>query len=840
MSFLDRLGLSLNSGRYSRRAGLRTDNRRPKEQPVMSQRDVLVRAGLFVALGVLALNAFPRIAVFQQTARVGDIWNESDVIAPFDFSIRLPEEEVQARRDSVLRYEEPIFTERPEALAQTLARLDSVDARLDSTFAAYVDYRRARERLAEARSATEAGGAPPTNVQDLRAAVRRDSARFVSRRAGLSLALDDGQWNLLLASAWESYQRGGQPLDDRLLSEASRIARELVGRGVLDVPRDSVQTPAFLVQNLTDRTESERQRIEVVGSDEARVLARRSLFAAFPGRQDTVAIGAALYTSAFEPSLVYNEQATERKREETLQSVLPTRGRVRQGQIVIRTGDEVTQERYERLTSLSYAQRARQGDTSWALTLLGRSILVGSALALFFLYTYLLRPTIYQDTRQFTLACLILGVILLGFFVAGLLEISAAAYGVPVALASILLTILYDSRVGSFATLTLASLGGLVFGYDFPYVFATLIVGVLAVFSVRDVKNRSQLLASSGLVALGFAIVLVGFAVSRADPWTGRLFDELIAIGVHSAFILFAGPLLWGMERVFGVTTDITLLELSDTNRPILKKLSTQAPGTFNHSLQVANLAEAAADAIGANALRARVGALYHDIGKMLKPEYFIENQPQGENPHEQIKPSMSALVIAAHVKEGVQLAREQNLPRVVRDFIASHHGTGLIEFFYRKAQEAADDPSDVEEAGYRYPGPRPQTNEQAIVMLADSVEAASRSLDKPTPRRLESLIDGIVAARIADGQLDEAALTFADLARIKEAFHALLCGIYHFRVKYPDQASEDDDSGTPTRKDEPADDRSDGASADLESEPPEETGPTEGTATPEERSTLG
>jgi putative nucleotidyltransferase with HDIG domain len=200
-------------------------------------------------------------------------------------------------------------------------------------------------------------------------------------------------------------------------------------------------------------------------------------------------------------------------------------------------------------------------------------------------------------------------------------------------------------------------------------------------------------------------------------------------------------------------------------------------------------LAEAAADAVGANALRTRVGALYHDIGKMRKPEYFIENQQPGENPHEKLKPSMSALVIAAHVKDGIELGREYKLPEMVVSFIASHHGTSLMEFFYRRAQEMTEE--DVDEAEYRYPGPRPITNEQAIVMLADSVEAASRSLEKPTPKKLETLIDGIFSSRVADGQLDQSSLTFSDLTTIKETFHALLCGIYHFRVKYPDQEEE-------------------------------------------------
>lgn len=788
----------------------------------MSRRGTAIRVGLFLILASLALVAFPNVAVYDGTARPGDVWQSDDVVAPFDFSIRLPEEEIQARRDSVLASEAPIFRERPEAQAQTLARLDSVDARLDSTFAAYVSYRQARQRMAQLAPDVGAG-----DRSAARAAVRADSARYLQQRRALSLSLSPRQWELLLASAYNTAtaQQGGTTLDDRLLTEAGRIARELLGRGVLDVPIDSVRSETLLVQNLDTRSEVEKLRQEVVGIDQATIFARRSLFAAFPGRPDTVAIGAALFASALDPSLVYDAEATDRKREQTLRSVLPTRGRVRENQIVIRRYDEVTPARYEMLQSLDYAQRERSGDSSWIATVVGRTLLVFSAIALFFLYTYLLRPALFADLRQFVLACLILGGVLVGFLVAGAFG-GPAAFVVPVALASILLTIVFDSRVGSFATLTLAAIGGLVFGYDFPYTFTTLIVGVLAVFSVRDVKNRSQILASAGLVLLAYALILLGYELLRADPFTTGFFGDLIAVAINAALILLAAPLLWGMERVFGVTTDMTLLELSDTNRTLLKKLSMQAPGTFNHSLQVANLAEAAADAIGANALRARVGALYHDIGKMLKPEYFIENQQPGENPHDKLKPSMSALVIAAHVKEGVQLGREQNLPDVVIDFIGSHHGTGLIEFFYRRAQEEAEDPSSVDESDYRYPGPRPETNEQAIVMLADSVEAASRSLGKPTPKRLESLIDGIVAARVSDGQLDESTLTFADLARIKDAFHTLLCGIYHFRVRYPDQDTDGEASAAVAEPspDDPTDDPDAGASG----------------ATPEERSTLG
>ena len=825
MSLLDRLGLSPKSGRYSRRAGLRASDKRDTRAGVrMNRSEVVTRVALFAGLAALAVLSFPSTESYDVPVEVGDFWLEDDIVAPFDFSIRLPEDEIEARRDSVYRMEPPVFRVQTDALAQTLARLDSVDARLDSAFVSYAAWQTGRVRLEDALEGDERS-IPDINA--LQASIRRDSAEYASQRDAMSLALTAPQWATLARSAYdvESGASRTAPLDDRLLGEAARIAREALGRGVLSVSKDSVQSDVLLARDLDTRTETERQRSAVLGLDEVAERAQTSLLAAFPTKRDTVAIATALFRVVLEPTLVYDAEATERSRRQALESVLPAQGQIRQGQVVIRRGDEVTEEVDRTLQSLYERQRERSGTSSWTWvrTVIGRLVLVLSALALFFLYMYLLRPVVFADTRRFMLACLIVGLVLFGFIIASLFG-GAAEYVVPVALASILLTIVFDSRVGSFATLTLATIGGLVNGYDFPYAFSTLIVGVLAVFSVRDVKNRSQILASAGLVGLAYAIVLLGFELLRADPFKEQFVADLAAVGANAALILLAAPLLWGMERVFGVTTDMTLLELSDTNRPLLKKLSMQAPGTFNHSLQVANLAEAAADAIDANALRARVGALYHDIGKMLKPEYFIENQQPGENPHERIKPSMSSLVIAAHVKEGIQLGREQNLPAMVVDFIASHHGTGLIEFFYRKAQEEAEDPDSIDETDYRYPGPRPRTNEQAIVMLADSVEAASRSLDKPTPKRLEVLIDGIVAARLADGQLDESSLTFADVSRIKEAFLTLLCGIYHFRVKYPDQDDEDD-----------------GASANLEVEPDSPTDdPDADSATPEERSTLG
>jgi hypothetical protein len=321
---------------------------------------------------------------------------------------------------------------------------------------------------------------------------------------------------------------------------------------------------------------------------------------------------------------------------------------------------------------------------------------------------------------------------------------------------------------------------------------------MLGVFSVRDIKDRGQFFVSALIIFVGYAVVLTGGWMYLGTP-VDRFGWDVVFAAIGASFVIASQILLWIFERSFGVTTDLTLLELSDTNRPLLKELSLRAPGTFNHSLQVANLAEAAADRIGAHTLLTRVGALYHDIGKMLKPEYYVENQRAGANPHDKLKPRMSALIIASHVKEGLEMGKEYGLPGRVLHFIPTHHGTSRIEYFYRRARERAEDESNVLESEFRYPGPRPDSKETGILMLADSVEAASRSLDDPTHSRIKSLIDLIFRQHIDDGQLDDTSLTFRDLRQIRETFLSMLMGIHHVRVKYPGQEDEESDTAEPS-----------------------------------------
>ena len=754
----------------------------------MTREEIVVRIGIFGALLVLTILMFPNLELYDYGSQVkpGDVWQRQDVIAPFRFPVYKSEEQIAAERDSLRYYEPPIFARVPDAIAQTDAAADSLDQQFSRLFEAYVDWQQNRS-VGDAAEAAE------------------DSASYFKRLGALPFEISGSQADKLLASyavpsglaAPSRATVSGPPLDEVLLGEVRKIANRLLPFGVMDVAKDSVLTPQITVVNLEERTEARMTKQDLYGLDDAIIVARNELNVRFPNRPDTVAIGVAMFQNVLKTSLRYLKEESETNWEEEEEGISRTTGVVQEGQAIVRRGDSVTPEIQRQLYSLSRIRAEQQGNVGPLRILLGEVLLSFAAFLIFFLYLYLMRRQVFFEARYLMLIALLFAAIIAFYGVAVRLP-ETAALAVPVCLASILLTVIFDSRVGMFGTITLACIGGLVFGYDFEFTFATIFAGMLAVFSVRDVKNRSQIIITAALVFGAYVVMTSAYLLLNAGGMDDYLADVAL-IGINSVLLLLAYPLLWIFERTFGVTTDLTLLELSDTNRPLLKELSLRAPGTFNHVLQVANLAEAAADAIGANALQARIGALYHDIGKMLKPEYYIENQQPGENPHDRVTPYMSALIIASHVKDGLELGREYNLPEVVLNFIPTHHGSTLMEFFYRKAKElrGPEDPP-VDEMEFRYPGPRPQTNEQGIVMLADSVEAASRSLDKPTPKRLEGLVDAIFRARTEDGQLDGCALTFADLNHIKETFLSILGGIYHFRVKYPDQDKATGEESTP------------------------------------------
>jgi len=385
----------------------------------------------------------------------------------------------------------------------------------------------------------------------------------------------------------------------------------------------------------------------------------------------------------------------------------------------------------------------------------------------------------------------------------------------PAALAPMTLTVLLGKRHGEFATVYVSLWGALLVEYPQALQFAIIsaFAGLIGSWSVRKLRKRSQLLRAglyAGLAPYAALLLLqiAGGALNR--EWHTLATDCGISIATGLFTAMLVGGMLPLIEAVFRVTTTVSWLELSDLNHPLLRRMTLEAPGTYHHSLMVANLAEAAAEAIGANATVCRVCSYFHDIGKLVKPEYYIENMGGDENPHDDLAPSMSALIVIAHVKDGVDLAVRHKLNREIIDVIQQHHGTSLITYFYRRAQDQQEevkkavaggkasesDVPEVNESSFRYPGPRPCFRESAIISLADAVESASRTLTKPTPQKIEALVDDIIRSRLRDGQLDECDLTLRDLHLVRDTFAKTLRTSLHRRIPYPDEKVE--------RKEEP------------------------------------
>ncbi len=363
---------------------------------------------------------------------------------------------------------------------------------------------------------------------------------------------------------------------------------------------------------------------------------------------------------------------------------------------------------------------------------------------------------------------------------------------IPILVFGMIVGIAYNQELALLLTAALSLVVVIALGQDLSAYVVLLAASATSILLLGRIRTRSRLIYVGTISGAVAALTAIGVNVVRNQPLNLELLSQ-----AHWDFwrAMFASFLVTGLlpfiERVFDVLTDLSLLEIGDPSHPLLQELVRRAPGTYNHSINVASMAEAAADSIGARGLLVRVGAYFHDIGKMLKPGYFVENQGAGSNRHESLLPAMSTLVIIAHIKDGADLARQHHLPQPIIDFIQQHHGTTLVEYFYKRAsQQSETDPngSEVDETSFRYPGPKPQTKEAAVLMMADAAESASRALVEPNPGRIEGLVNELAMKRLLDGQFDECGLTLQELNMIEDSLVKSLTAVYHGRVKYPDQ----------------------------------------------------
>ncbi len=502
------------------------------------------------------------------------------------------------------------------------------------------------------------------------------------------------------------------------------------------------------------------------------------------------ALAAAVAKQAVRPNTLLNVAKTQAAQDAARRATEPVSERLTMGDPIIKAGETVTQEHLDKFQALGLLDPRAEWTAVFAVCALAASM----ALLIVFAIRRTL-PKLYADTRRLTLLAVIVLLSVFGLKTSGAmlgLQFSGGQLGylgmMSVAAAGMLVCVLLDTHLAVLIIALLAALSGLIMNHEIRFTVMTLMSSLVGIASVASTRRKVNLLGTLGaLVAANVGLVfLLGLLLgdTMRELLTGAAWGA--ASAAFATFLFWSGVL--ALEKPFGILTHATLLELSAFDRPLLQQLCAIAPGTYAHSMMVGTLAEAGATAIGANALLARVGGYYHDIGKMKRPDFFVENQ-RLENVHGRLSPSLSALIITAHVRDGIEMARENRLPDEIRDIIAQHHGTTLIRYFYHQALADCNGPEGIPpglEASFRYPGPKPQGAESAIVMLADSIEAAARCLDSPTQERLQAQIDTIVRDKIEDGQLDECRLTFLDVKRIRDAFLHVLLAMNHGRINYP------------------------------------------------------
>ncbi|MEW5784667.1 MAG: HDIG domain-containing metalloprotein [Bacillota bacterium] len=514
--------------------------------------------------------------------------------------------------------------------------------------------------------------------------------------------------------------------------------------------------------------------------------ARRHLnqeIALFPFNADLKRVAEKLVEPRVEPNMLFNPEATALNQVAARQSVEPVL--ILRNTLIVGEGEPVTEKQMAQLESLGLI-RGRHADYP---AFIGLFLLLLIIFVLSGIYLSIFVKNVYNSLSLL----LLLGLVVIVTLVFSILTSYFSGYLIPVAMGVLLITVIYGYKLAVLMNVNFALLVGFITGGDFIFMVVALTGGLVAIYAVSRLSQRSDL-AKSGLyvAATNTVVIIASFLLMGNLSLEYGFLKELgsglvagIGNGIFSSVIAIG--LLPYLESGFGVTTAITLLELSNPNRPLLRELLRKAPGTYYHSMMVCNLAEAAAETVNADPLLTRVGAYYHDIGKMKRPYFFTENQLSGENPHHKISPNLSALIIGSHVKDGVELARKHRLPQLILEMIQQHHGTSLISFFYQKAVESCGQDS-VSMDSFRYEGPLPQTKEAAIIMLADAVEAGVRSLAKPVSSRVESLIRRIIKEKLNDGQMDECDLTLRELDQIGDAFVFIMSGIYHSRIEYPEK----------------------------------------------------
>ena len=712
----------------------------------------VLRWGMF-ALAVIALVLlFPTGTIQEFSSLKLNFISPVEIIAPFDFELLKTDTELENERKDARMAVMPVFRRIEETGNRRLALLDTLITEIEDIL-------------------FNNGGL-----------AKLDSAKlaeidFMSKKYRIDFTTD-----LIKKPAGELTQEWWKPLTERLKTDLERIYR----LGVLNNENEASNTTAEAINVITKGVERRASIYSVYSLNLAKSVILENLKNEFPEGDTRIKLGYEIVLNIIEPNLIFDAGVTKKRRDEATAKIALAKGIVLKDERIIDSNERVTQEHLDKLRSLALKKKemtAQEGGLAKVFPFVGKTLFSGGILLVFGFLVFIYKPEIATN-KNFLLILLIL-LSHLAFLQLILTKAGISSILFPSALAAMLITVFFGYQVGFWFLGMLMLLAGAMQGNDFQLALMTLVVGSVAIVSIKNIRSRTRILTSALYLVVTYIVFLAGFHFIQSSIST----ELLRQIGLASLNSVMTPIFVLGfaiiLGNLFDITTDLTLLELSDLNRPLLKKLAAAAPGTYHHSLMVGNLAEAAAEAIRANPLLARTASYYHDIGKIEYRDYFVENQVVF-NPHDTIKPEESAEVLNSHVLNGLELAEKHRLPQVIKDVITQHHGTSVMQYFYHKALKNSLDKKNITIETFKYSGPIPVSRESGIIMLADSVEAAIRSLGEATPAEIRDKVKSLIDARIQDGQLDNCELSIHDLQIITESFVTTLRAHAHHRIAYP------------------------------------------------------
>lgn len=689
----------------------------------------IFRAIIFVIALVVIVYFFPKEGKFRYEFQQGKPWLHENMYAPFNFPIYKTDSELKRERDSVRNLQVPYYRYSEKEIETSLEKLNGkIGSLIDEQYG--FDKRISADSLQQLKDNTEL---------------------------------------LYMEVIGQIYALGVLP--DK---EQQRLASEKIQTIV--VVRNNLAEEFNYYELFTDVKAAQLLNEQISGMKNKGSFSYLDNF----GILDKLD-----FSDNFPSNLVYDEELSELRQKSQLDDISLTYGLIKEGDLIISSGDLVNSEKAKILRSLKieYETKLGSGSDSWLLYL-ARILLVAATLLMLFLFLYNFRKDILKNWNK-TLFILLLIVIFVSL--AGISNRFGKfnIYFIPFALLPIILKTFYDARLAIFIHVVTIMTIGFIAPNGFEFVFIQFVAGIVAVFTLYHARKRSQLFWSAFVVATTYSIVYFAFSILHEGSIEKINWTNFVWFAGNGLLLLTSYPLIYVFEKTFGFLSDLTLIELSDTNNPLLRKLNEKAPGTFQHSMQVANLAEQAIFQIGGNPQLIRTGALYHDIGKMESAAYFIENQTPGNNPHDLISFEESADIIIGHVARGIKLAKKHKLPAQVIEFIETHHGTSKVQYFYRSfIKKFPEEEADI--SRFSYPGPIPNSRETAVLMMADSIEAASRSLKNYTEKTIIDLVEGIIDYQAKEGQFDDADITFKEISIIKGIFIEKLKTMYHTRIEYP------------------------------------------------------